>query len=205
MNEDEECGICLDALTNPVSLPCSHKFCSECLNGWRSKYGWVAPKPGEQKMEDRKCPLCREEIPPSKEMLAQLKSLRMAMSKLEARGDIFGEHYMIFKSRVEQLESDVGAWTETIDYSGDDRNRVLLPNDICIAANANDIQKVLDWLGPLPLGKERVNARNPEAMDFTLIRCASLERSSTQKIQGQLLLTLHHQPSFVQPPALSSS
>ena len=37
--EEEECGICLDALTNPVALPCSHKFCSECLNGWKSKYG----------------------------------------------------------------------------------------------------------------------------------------------------------------------
>merc|ERR1712086_879960 len=26
------CSICLDALTNPVSLPCNHRFCFECIS-----------------------------------------------------------------------------------------------------------------------------------------------------------------------------
>ena len=65
--EEEECGICLDVLTNPIALPCRHKFCSECLNGWRSKYG---NKIGGEDERNSKCPLCREKIPPSKEMIA---------------------------------------------------------------------------------------------------------------------------------------
>ena len=81
---EEECGICLDALTNPVALPCSHKFCSECLDGWRSKYG----ASGDDEM-NQKCPMCREKIPPSKEMINQLNSLRSMTSIMEAlqRGD----------------------------------------------------------------------------------------------------------------------
>ena len=82
-NDEEECGICLDALTNPVALPCSHQFCSECLNGWKSKYG---AKSGD-KETNTKCPLCREKIPPSKEMINQLKFWRNRKSDLEAKGD----------------------------------------------------------------------------------------------------------------------
>ena len=148
--EEEECGICLDALTNPVVLPCSHKFCSECLNGWRSKYG---VKSGEDdEMEDRKCPMCREKIPPSREMISQLKWWRKQKSKYEAEGDVFSQKYMRIKSQIEKLEREVGDWTETINYS-DDNNFMVLPPDIHLAARKNDVQKVLDWLGPLPVEK----------------------------------------------------
>jgi hypothetical protein len=34
----EECAICLDVLNKPVILPCGHKYCYDCLEGWRSKY-----------------------------------------------------------------------------------------------------------------------------------------------------------------------
>ena len=98
--EEEECGICLDALTNPVALPCSHKFCSECLNGWRSKYG---AKSGDKETNTTKCPLCREKIPPSKEMITQLKFYRNALSKYEADGDIFCKSYMWTKSQTSNI------------------------------------------------------------------------------------------------------
>ena len=140
-----------------MALPCRHKFCSGCLNGWRSKYGWVAPKPGEQKMEDRKCPLCREKIPPSKEMIKQLKSLRNLKSQLAAKGDIFSGNYMIIKSKVEKLEREIGDWTETIDYSSGDNDCMVLPTAIHAAALANDIQRILDWLGRPPIDKQRLN------------------------------------------------
>ena len=90
---------------------------------------------------DRKCPLCREEIPPSKEMVTQLKFWRKQKSDMEAKGDVFPENYRTAKSRVEELESEIGDWTETIDYSED--NAVALPKDIFEAALVNDIQKVL--------------------------------------------------------------
>ena len=176
-DEDEECGICLDTLKNPVALPCRHKFCSECLDGWRSKYGMMAPKPGEQKMEDRKCPLCREKIPPSKEMVTQLKFWRKQKSRLEAKGDTFSKDYMNAKSAVEILERQIGDWTETIDYY-DEEKCLVLPTDIWKAARSNDIQKVLDWLGPFPVDKQRVNARNPEKLNFTLVHCAVLNNNS---------------------------
>ena len=174
VDEEEECGICLDSLTNPVALPCRHKFCSECLNGWRSKYGVQS---GDDVM-DRKCPLCREKIPPSKEMMTQLKCLQNAKSDMEAKGDIFSRQYAWAISEIERLEREIGDGTETIDYSDEDKNCVVLPTDIWKAARSNDIQKVLDWHGPPPVDKQRVNARNPEKLNFTLVHCAVLNNNS---------------------------
>lgn len=136
-------------LTNPVVLPCHHKFCSECLNGWRSKYG---VKSGD-KETNTKCPLCREKIPPTKEMISQLKTWRKYQRILEEKGDTFSRECMNAKSEVEKLEREIGDWTETIYYS-DEYKYCALPPDICQAAGNNDIQKVLDWLGPLPVESE---------------------------------------------------
>lgn len=170
--EEEECGICLDALTNPVSLPCSHKFCSECLNGWRSKYGM------DDEM-DRKCPLCREKIPPSKEMVKQLRFYQIAKGELEAEGDFSSNQYKSFSYEAERLERQFGDAIQTIDYSDDDDKKFFeLPMDIYEAAKDNDIRKVLDWLGPLPVDKHRINAKNPEKLDLTLIFCAALNKYS---------------------------
>ena len=171
--DEEECGICLDELTNPVALPCSHKFCSECLNGWRSKYG---ARSGD-KETNTKCPLCREKIPPSKEMVTQLKWWRNYQRLLEADGNIFSQEYMTAKSMVEELERAIEDCTETIDYSDDD-NFMVLPNDICEAAYANDIQKVLDWLGPLPVDKQRIDARCPDIVGAGLVYFAALREHS---------------------------
>ena len=174
-NDEEECGICLDALTNPISLPCGHKFCAECLDGWRSKYGVRAHKSGDDKM-DRKCPLCRKEIPPSKEMVTQLKFLRNKKSDMEAKGDNFSEDYMYVKSAAEKLELEIGDWVETIDYSQD--QCLVLPDNIHLAARDGNMQKVLNWIGSPPVDKQRLNAKNPEFMDFTLVHGAALSENS---------------------------
>ena len=174
-NEEEECGICLDVLTNPVALPCSHKFCSACLDRWRSKYG---AKSGD-KETNTKCPLCREKIPPSKEMITQLKCWRNRKSDLEACGDFSSDEYIVIKSEVEKLEREIGHWTETIDYSPDDKKDCLeLPIDICIAAGKDNFQKVLNWLGPLPVDKQRLNARDPDIMGITLVYAAVANNNS---------------------------
>ena len=164
---NEECGICLDALTNPVALPGRHMFCSECLNGWRSKYGTHS----ENDEMDRKCPLCRERIPPSKEMMTQLKYWRNRTSKYEAKGEVSSGQYMRTKTKVQELERAIGDGTGTIDQSTDDEF-LALPTDIVEALAENDIQKVLDWLGPRPIDRRRLNAKNPKMMDFTLMHCA---------------------------------
>ena len=56
-----ECGICLDPPTNAIVLPCKHKFCSGCLDKWRSKFGAL----GNAKNIERStsgCPMCRGKI-----------------------------------------------------------------------------------------------------------------------------------------------
>ncbi|GLC36723.1 hypothetical protein PLESTB_000789700 [Pleodorina starrii] len=49
--ESVTCGICMDIVTRPVTLPCQHNMCLGCLQGIR-------------KMETcmRKCPYCRKEV-----------------------------------------------------------------------------------------------------------------------------------------------
>jgi len=81
-------------------------------------------------------------------------------------------------SQRENLEREFGDWTETIDYSEHDDQCLALPDHILEAARANDIQKILNWLGPLPVDKERLNARNPEVMDYILVYFAVLYRNS---------------------------
>ncbi|XP_056099140.1 zinc-binding protein A33-like isoform X2 [Rhinichthys klamathensis goyatoka] len=44
----QECSICLDVFTDPVSTPCGHNFCKSCLNQC-----W-------DKSQTYKCPLCKE-------------------------------------------------------------------------------------------------------------------------------------------------
>ena len=108
--------------------------------------------------------------PPTKEMLSQLKFYRNAKSTLEAEGDITAI------STVERLEREVGDWTETIDYSQD--KCLVLPNNIHLAARNGNIQKVLDWLGPLPVDKQRINAKNPEVADVAILHSAVLNNNS---------------------------
>ena len=86
---DDECGICLEKLTAAVTLPCAHKFCASCLDGWKSKFGSLL-----KKEKSKSCPLCREKIPPSKDMLMQLEFYRKYKRKLEARGDTTSQHYI---------------------------------------------------------------------------------------------------------------
>ena len=122
--------------------------------------------------------MCREKIPPSKEMVTQLKYWRERKSCYEAEGDISSPHYTTAKSVIERLEHEIGEWTESIDYNDDNNKYLVLPLGMYEAAKVNNIQKILNWLGPLPVDKQRVNARNPEKVDTTLLHCAALNNNS---------------------------
>ena len=63
--EADECMICLAPPVAPTALPCGHSFCTTCVTSLRAQ--GVA----------QVCPLCREELPPSKEMLYDL-AVRLA-------------------------------------------------------------------------------------------------------------------------------
>jgi RING-type zinc-finger/Ankyrin repeats (many copies) len=57
------CSICLEKLNKPVKLPCNHSFCTPCLDQWRSKYS-------VHDLTSKKCPQCRANLPPTREMVA---------------------------------------------------------------------------------------------------------------------------------------
>ncbi|XP_067379316.1 E3 ubiquitin-protein ligase TRIM39 isoform X1 [Channa argus] len=48
LEEQLKCCICLDTYTDPVSIPCGHNFCLDCIEGY-----WNTKKKAE-------CPLCKE-------------------------------------------------------------------------------------------------------------------------------------------------
>ena len=109
---NDECGICLETIKAAATLPCKHKFCASCLDGWKSKFG------SSLKAEKSKsCPLCREKIPPSKDMLIQLEFHRNLLRKIEGKGDTTSETYRVQVEHVNDLEEAIGDYEgEGIDY-----------------------------------------------------------------------------------------
>jgi len=166
---DNECGICLETLTTAVILPCNHKFCADCLDGWKSKFGSSNLNEYYNKKERSKsCPLCREKIPPSKDMLMQLEFYRNYKRKLEAIGDTTSQHYINQLRCIKKLEAEIGDYEgEGLDY--DDDACIELPNYIFDAVmNTDDMKSVMDWLGS-PIDKNRLSARYPGHANATLV------------------------------------
>ena len=133
---NDECGICLEKLTSSVTLPCKHKFCANCLDGWKSKFGSLL-----KKERSKSCPLCRKKIPPSKDMLSQLESHRIIKRKLEVRGKTTSEQYIRQVEQIKRLEAEIGDYDgEGLDYD----DCMELPKYIYDAMKNNNINRVLD-------------------------------------------------------------
>ena len=150
---DDECGICLETLTAAVTLPCTHKFCASCLDGWKSKFSSQYALNKEEN-KSKLCPLCREKIPPSKDMLSQLEWHRKKKREMEDRGETTSGAYMNQIENIKDLEEEIGDYEgEGLDYD----MCIELPEEINDAVNINDIKSVMDWLGS-PVDKKRLNA-----------------------------------------------
>ena len=162
---DDECGICLETLTDAVSLPCTHKFCASCLDGWKSKFGSSL-----KKERSKSCPLCREKIPPSKDMLLQLEFHRKEKHLLEARGDTSSRNYIRQVKYMKDLEEQIGDYDGTgLDYDG--KQCTEIPEEIFDAVGANNIEKITKWLGS-PVDKKRLNARYLDFVNSALVHLA---------------------------------
>ena len=164
---NDECGICLETLTAAVTLPCTHKFCAACLDGWKSKFSSVYSENKEEN-KSKLCPLCRKKIPPSKEMISQLKYHRTRKCELEAKGDTASRGYMNQLRDIKDLEEQIGDYEgEGLDYDG----CIEIPKEIVKSLKKNKMKKVVKWLGS-PVDKKRLNARDSDHVNSTLVHAA---------------------------------
>ncbi|XP_068614749.1 E3 ubiquitin-protein ligase TRIM39-like [Brachionichthys hirsutus] len=86
--EQLQCPICLDLLTQPVSTPCGHNFCRDCIEGyWRSAHL-------------SRCPVC-------KQMFNRLPELRVNI--------LISEVTSQFKKALEKADEDA---VRTVDRYG---------------------------------------------------------------------------------------
>ena len=170
-HEKNECGICLDALTDPILLPCGHSFCAKCLDDWKSKYGNAALN-GEADL-NRKCPLCRENIPPSREMVVQLNAFRKAKTVCERSGDYSSTDYKSYVDAVESIEAEIGEWDgKTVLAEASSYEHVELPEYVAKAAMKGDIGQVVRWLNQ---GQGRIDARCLSLCNSSLLHFAASE------------------------------
>ena len=169
---NDECCICLESITTAVTLPCTHKFCANCLDGWKSKFGSALYNDNNNKKERSKsCPLCRQKIPPSKDIFIQLKNHRKHKLKLEARGDTTSRRYMTIVAHVKELETEIGDYDgEGLDYDGG-KECIELPKYIYDAVKTNNVKRIMKWLGS-PVDKSRLNARCQGHLNATLVHAA---------------------------------
>ncbi|EJK64818.1 hypothetical protein THAOC_14407 [Thalassiosira oceanica] len=149
---DQSCGICLEDSKDPLTLPCGHSFCDGCLNEWRSRYGV------REEMR-RKCPICRAEIPPSKEMVTTLLGFRARKQKLEDDNETSTDHYHEVCRLLQGFEENVGAdWDGvTVLPDNNDKPAVVMPDYIFKAIGRGDAKPVLKWINANRT-EDRVNA-----------------------------------------------
>ena len=60
-SHDEECAICLGALQQPQTMPCSHRFCRGCMASMRRHGAAMA----------QVCPLCRGAMPDAERLRSE--------------------------------------------------------------------------------------------------------------------------------------
>jgi hypothetical protein len=210
-NIDEgQCAICLDAHDNPVTLPCHHKYCSGCLEGWRSRYDIQST---------RTCPECRSSIPPSREMMARLETSRSLLDLLKARlnsseplpvlsllSDMerireFPQEEqqdylrLVYQKRVRKIEVYVrdieASLGEVKDGHGllqeENVSFEILPQEVLQAVGNNEMSKIVEWLGPPPIALERLNSRtSPQTGDCSLVN-ATVVFDANSSIMEMLL------------------
>ena len=144
------CGICLEDSKDPLDLPCGHSFCDGCLGEWRSRYGV------DEDMR-RKCPICRARIPPSKEMVETLRTLRGEKQWLEDNNETSSEDYHRTCRLLKTAEERVGADWDGVTVLQDNTDKLVMVDYIEKAIAQGNTKSVLKWINA-DRTEDRVNA-----------------------------------------------
>lgn len=188
---NERCSICLEQICNPIALPCNHEYCYACLESWRPKFDIF---------NKRTCPKCRRAIPPTREMMTTINSIKKSFitikEKLHSTGPLavpdnsaYAYIRLLPKSEqqqairraleraahvnldtISQFEKRYGVNTKVLD----DRTCFdELPANLAEAVRVNDISAILAFLGPPPVPKRRLHAKCRSYSDDTLLHMAA--------------------------------
>ena len=171
--ENEVCVICLDVYDKPVKLPCGHSYCEKCLDGWVDKY--------DIKQFGKKCPTCRGNIPPSKELIQQLTGCASIIHQLTTNGS--SETPGKSKQIMDAQETMIKIMSSLADqgYDKDEIERLVasehkamneIPSKVLLAIGRDGVQVILDFLGPLPVDKRKLEARGLRFDHKTLLHIA---------------------------------
>ena len=176
------CGICLEESKDPLNLPCGHSFCDGCLNEWRSRYGV------EDEMRT-KCPICRARIPPSKEMVTTLLSLRAKKQSLKDNKRTSSEAYSTICRALRGAEKRVGEDWDGVTVLQDNNGKLTtaMPNYIGKAIGKGDIKSVLKWINANRT-EDRVNATS--SVETTNVPALCIAARYSQLALMSLLLQL---------------
>ncbi len=181
--KDETCSICFDVMSAPVNLRCGHSFCGGCLDNWRSGNGscrsWYNLD-GEE--WDKTCPLCREKLPPTVEMVARLNGARLLMEHCKEKDDTEG--YLKNRANYEMLKEKIGDYDEEDIIGEKDKFSVELPDDLKIHVEHNDIMSILNYVG-VPADKKRLEAGHPALNQQKMLHLAAM--SGQTKVMSVLL------------------